>query len=246
MATVASIYAKYGDIITAYHGNYPIGFFCAAILEESGGRQICSGDDPNGETSCGGQGAPLYEYGLAQVSSNQEKRFGINGSLDGLRKSVEGNIWLSSAENNTNAAINAKRYGLDPGSPDVWLISYMVFAIGQGGVDKVIADAKSQGYWDKTHASLATWANDGNAFQINNMPASTIKRRVIIPKTNWDNGVAAGVPMSYGPPFLVPPPGGRAWQIPAEARGLISVGQTDLVTLALLVAGGYLFMKTVS
>lgn len=250
-ASVYNTYKRYQALFGRYHCGMPIGMMAAYATEESGGRQVCSGDDPNGEHSCGGQGAPLYEFGVFQIATNQEKRFGVNGSLDGLRKTIDGNFWLAGAEENANAAIAAHEYGVGAGSREAWQLSFLGFAVGPGAARRLWASALGAGY-PATYDGLIQWARETGAYAISGdsgtMPATTIVRRILISASNWDAGVAAGLPMQARVPFLIPPPGGREWQIPGDVRGLIGIGSSGdvgagplIFGAAIVVAGKTLF-----
>lgn len=238
-ANILATYNRYSGLWERYHGSFPIGMMAAYATEESGGQQVCSGDDPNGESTCGGSpSVDGGEYGVFQITRATEARFGVP---DGTRKQVEGNFFLAGAETNTNAAIAARKYGVPMGSQESWLLAFLAFAIGSGGTKMVWDAAVAAGY--SGYSGLMQWAANGNAFPISGpsgtMPASTIVRRINIAASNWTAGVNAGLPMDTGVPFIPTAPGGVDASIPEDAAGLIGIGDTSAWWIAGVAALGY-------
>lgn len=212
-----AIYRQHRGLFERYRGGVPAGLWAGMAEWESGGRMVCSGNDPRAETTCGGS-AGLGEYGFFQVASHTEREFSVP---PGTRKSEVGNFWLSSLELNVEAFRLASKFGWSSGY-DLYLGARGVFSIGRSGFWKCVGAARAHGV-----ADLVSWAAGGGVERsfpggLGTQSPEKVSYRLQVLPVKWEIGKRSGAPMSAGAPTAVSGP--MPYRLPKDVAGRIREG----------------------
>jgi hypothetical protein len=179
------------------------------------------------------------------VTRDAAKRFGFDPAF---RLTTEGNFFLGGLNLNVDCATVADRYGAEPGSADAWKFAFLWYAIGAGAADY---------FWNQagrpsSYQGMLDFAASGSVSGYGRVSADKERLRLGSPERYWQDGVASGLPMTPGLPFLTPAPGGIGYgyvaNLPSNVQGLIragrlaphGIGDVDAPTATGLIAIGVL------
>lgn len=197
-----AIYARLGPWIEKYRGGMPKGFAAAAIQWESDGIATTVGDPS------------LGEYGYFQVTSEFPTTIGLPAAS---RLDPENNVFLGLMDYQLAVArLAAANPEVDPTSVDAWKLARLSFAIGAGGLQALLSNARA---WRRpsrgqVFANVRDFVDAGGATAAGSQSADLVWYRVHTIDTVWNIGAKAFFLQAVGGPTLVPNPPAGAYVIP--------------------------------
>lgn len=199
----ARVYATYRPYIDRFHGGMPVGFLAAIFAHESSGNPYATGSPS------------LGEYGLGQVTENFPRTVGVDPDV---RKTPEGNVFLSALEYQIEAERLAIRYPnlIVRGSADQWKMSRLVFALGIGAVTKLMMLVRPTERGN-VYGQIRTYVNTHPGTTVSGYASTTVLSRISSVQSLWDEG-AKVAPSNVGLPEAIPAPSGITYVLP---RGIV-------------------------